>query len=125
MARNQVQIRGLGKLERRLNAIRGEMKASMAIKSGRAGVNLLKDEMKTQVPKRRPELVDHIVGPLVDVEDGVARFHIGPDRDHFYGGIIEVKGDPWMRPSLDAREADIAKTVGKVVKGEILKHTSR
>lgn len=123
MARNTVEIRGLDDLLRKLKAMQDDLRRGVVTKAaGKAGAEVAKKEMRIQVPRRTGDLADSIMDEVKEEKGGRILIGIGPDDKHWYGGILELKGHPWMRPSLDAREADIVEAVGGEFKDAMLRH---
>lgn len=123
MARNTVEIRGMDVLLRKLKAMQDDLRRGAVTKAaGKKGAEVAKKEMRIQVPRRTGDLADSIMDEVKEEKGGRILIGIGPDEKHFYGGILELRGHPWMRPSLDAREDEITAAVGEELKAALLKY---
>lgn len=133
MARTTVQLRGMNDVQRKLQAIGRAAAGDAVVDAARAGSAVLREEFEERAPRRTGDLSQHIEEELVLVSRTRVEVEVGPDGDHFYGGIIEVgsAGDakrggrgrfapqPWMRPGMDAREDDVRDAVGGSLKRSI------
>lgn len=82
------EVRGLEDLQKALGGLSAQMRAQFLTDGLVAGANVIRAGMQTRAPRRTGFLNSHIE-IQVSVASGVGTAKIGPQRDAFYGGILQ------------------------------------
>lgn len=98
-----VTIRGLGDLIAALRRVNVEARTTLLAQGIQAGAGVIQDGMAGLAPRRSGFLAGHMAS-VYSIANGVAEARIGPQRDAFYGGIVNQGAKPHtIRPFVNRK----------------------
>lgn len=98
-------VRGFAELQAKLANLASGVHAQVLTNGGHAGGNVIRAGMQQRAPRKTGFLNSHIEN-FVSVAGGVVTAKIGPQRDAFYGGIIQGGAKPHpIKVFVSARRA--------------------
>lgn len=114
----KTRIEGADELAKVLKLLPGKMGASVLASSLRTGAVLIKKEAAARAPRDQGDLAKSIRVQKVKQKGTEALFHVGPDREHFYGifsefGTSKESARPWLRPAFDTKAAEALDKIGE------------
>lgn len=140
-----VKIEGAEEIKAALERA-GDRAARILEGAVRAGAEPIRDEMSRRAPRDRGELAGHIEIEVAAKDRTTVKVEAGPDRDHFYGLILElgaqaheitpqvkkalriggefaanaehpgIPAQPFMRPALDSKKDEAEKAIEHEIK---------